>query len=190
MKPGKLIIFCAPSGTGKTTITSWLTQEHPEFRLLTSISATSRAPRGEEKDGVHYFFKSPEEFRNLIKEDAFVEYNEVYHDTFYGTLRSQVDAQLATGINMLFDVDVEGGEKIHEAYGDQAMSIFIMPPSIKALRRRLTDRGTDSAEKIEERIARAKYEISESPKFDHRVVNDDLEVCKQEILALVKDFLK
>ncbi|MCQ2096303.1 MAG: guanylate kinase [Bacteroidaceae bacterium] len=186
---GKLIIFCAPSGTGKTTITHWLTERHPELRLLTSISATSREPRGDEKEGVHYFFKTPEEFRGLIAEDAFIEYNEVYHDTFYGTLRSQVDAHLAEGTNMLFDVDVEGGERIREAYGSQALSVFIMPPSIDALRQRLMNRKTDSPEKIEERIARARYEISEAPKFDHRVVNDDLDVCKQEILNIVKDFL-
>lgn len=189
MSKGKLIIFCAPSGTGKSTVINWLMQQHPELNLHFSISATSRPPRGKEQDGVEYFFKTPEEFRRLISEGAFIEYEEVYHDFFYGTLKSQVDKQLESGENIIFDLDVNGGEAIKSLYGSQALSLFILPPSIDELRNRLTHRNTDTAEKIEERIARAQYEIGESSKFDFRVVNDDLQKCKEEILSQIQSFL-
>ena len=190
MGKGKLIIFCAPSGTGKSTIVKWLMTNHPELNLHFSISATSRKPRGTEKDGVEYFFKTPEQFRQLIKEDAFIEYEEVFHDKFYGTLKSQVESQLTEGDNIIFDIDVNGGERIKAHYKDEALSLFILPPSIEALRERLTARGTESPEMIEERVARAEYEIGESSKFDFRVVNDKLQDCQSEVFAILQNFLK
>ena len=186
---GKLIIFCAPSGTGKSTIVKWLMENHPELRLNFSISATSRPPRGKERDGVEYFFKTPEEFRRLIAEGAFVEYEEVYTDFYYGTLRSQVESQLEAGDNVVFDVDVNGGERIKSYYGDQALSLFILPPGIEALRSRLEGRNTDSLEKIEERMARAEYELGEAGKFDERVMNDNLEVCEAKVLEIISEFI-
>ena len=152
---GKLIIFSAPSGTGKSTIIGWLMKEHPELRLAFSISCTSRAPRGTEQNGVEYFFLTPEEFRQRIENDEFLEYEEVYQDRFYGTLKAQVERQLEAGQNVVFDVDVKGGVNIKKYYGDEAMSIFIQPPSIEELRRRLEGRGTDAPEVIDQRIALA-----------------------------------
>lgn len=185
----KLIIFCAPSGTGKSTIISWLRENHPEFNLAFSISATSREPRGEEKDGVEYFFKTREEMLRLIEEGAFVEHEEVYNGTIYGTLKSQVEGLWAEGKNVIFDVDVNGGERIKNYYGDRALSLFILPPSIQELRRRLEGRKTDKPEKIAERIARAEYEIGEAHKFDINIVNDDLDKCEAEVYEAVKAFL-
>ena len=149
---GKLFVFSAPSGSGKSTIVQWL-MTHPELRLTFSISATSRPPRGTEQNGVEYFFLTPDEFRQKIEEDAFLEYEEVYADRYYGTLKEQVERQLAAGQNIVFDVDVKGGCRIKEYYGERAMSIFIQPPSLEELRRRLEGRGTDSREQIEERLA-------------------------------------
>ena len=186
---GKLIIFSAPSGTGKSTIISWLMKEHPELKLAFSISCTSRAPRGEEKNGVEYFFISPEEFRKRIEDDEFLEYEEVYTDRFYGTLKSQVDRQLEAGQNVVFDVDVKGGVNIKKHYGDKAMSIFIQPPSIAELRRRLEHRATDAPEVINQRIARAEFELTFANQFDKIVVNDILDYAKADTLALVKKFL-
>ena len=187
---GKLIVFCAPSGTGKSTVIQWLMTEHRELNMHFSVSATSRPPRGQEQNGVEYFFKTPDEFRQLINEGAFVEYEEVYTDFFYGTLRSQVDSQLERGENVVFDLDVNGGERIKNEYGERALSVFIMPPSIDELRRRLIARNTDSAEKINERIARAEYELGEAEKFDVRVMNDDLEQCKERVFEIIKTFLE
>ena len=153
--PGKLIIFCAPSGSGKSTLVQWLMAEHPELRLAFSISCTSRPPRGTERDGVEYFFLTPEDFKQKIANGEFLEYEEVYQDRFYGTLKSQVDSQTQRGENVLFDVDVKGGCNIKEHYGSRAMSVFIQPPSVDELRRRLLSRGTDRAEAIEERVAKA-----------------------------------
>ena len=186
---GKLIIFSAPSGTGKSTIINWLMENHKELNLNFSISCTSRQPRGQEKIGVEYFFLSPEEFRERIDRGEFVEYEEVYANRFYGTLKSQVDKQSASGENIVFDVDVKGACNIKKVYGDKALSVFIQPPSIEALRERLTSRGTDSAEVIEDRIARASFELSYADKFDRIVVNDDLEEAKQNALNIINEFL-
>ncbi|MCI5710842.1 MAG: guanylate kinase [Prevotella sp.] len=186
---GKLIIFSAPSGSGKSTIINWLMQ-HPELNMAFSISCTSRAPRGTEQNGVEYFFLTPDEFRRRIAADEFLEYEEVYKDRFYGTLKAQVESQLAKGENVVFDVDVKGGCNIKRFYGDKAMSLFIQPPSIEALRQRLVGRATDTPEVIEDRIARASYELTFAPKFDHVVVNDDLETAKAEAYRLVKSFIE
>ncbi|MBQ8128464.1 MAG: guanylate kinase [Prevotella sp.] len=186
---GGLVIFSAPSGSGKSTIVNWLMQEHPELRLYFSISCTSRPPRGTEQDGVEYFFLTPEEFRQKIEHDEFLEYEEVYEDRFYGTLKAQVERQLAQGQNVVFDVDVKGGVNIKRFYGERALSLFIQPPSIEELRRRLEGRGTDTPEAIEARLAKASYELTFAPQFDHIVVNDDLEQAKRETLALIKTFL-
>lgn len=188
--PGKLIIFCAPSGSGKSTLVQWLMAEHPELRLAFSISCTSRPPRGTERNGVEYFFLTPEDFKQKIANGEFLEYEEVYQDRFYGTLKSQVDSQTQRGENVLFDVDVKGGCNIKEHYGSRAMSVFIQPPSVDELRRRLLSRGTDSAEAIEERVAKAAYELTFAPRFDHVIINDNLEEAKAEVLRLVAQFVK
>lgn len=189
MNKGKLLIFSAPSGSGKSTIVQWLMNEHPELNLHFSISCTTRAPRGTEQNGVEYFFLTPDEFRAKIAEDAFVEYEEVYTDKYYGTLKSQVENQTERGENVTFDVDVKGGCNIKRQYGDEAMSIFIQPPSIEELRRRLEGRATDAPEVIEQRLAKAAEEMTYAPQFDHIVVNDDLETAKQDTLRLIREFL-
>ena len=186
----KMIIVSAPSGSGKSTIVNWLMKEHPELHLNFSISCTSRAPRGTEQNGVEYFFLTPEEFKEKIQHNEFLEYEEVYENRFYGTLKQQVENQREAGQNVVFDVDVKGGVNIKKYYGDDAMSLFIQPPSVEELRRRLEHRGTDTPEAIEERLAKAAYEMTFAPQFDHVVVNDDLESAKQETLKLVQDFLK
>lgn len=189
---GKLIIFAAPSGSGKSTIINSIMADGgaEELNLHFSVSATSRAPRGEEKNGVEYFFLSPEEFRQKIANDEFLEYEEVYPDKFYGTLKSQVDKQLAAGENVVFDVDVNGALRIKQLYGKRALSIFIQPPSIEELRRRLESRATDAPEVIDQRIERAKYELAQAEKFDEVVINDNLEIAQVEASALVEDFLE
>ena len=187
---GKLIIVSAPSGSGKSTIVNWLMQEHPELNLYFSISCTSRAPRGEEKDGVEYFFLTPEAFKEKIENDEFLEYEEVYENRFYGTLKAQVERQREAGQNVVFDVDVKGGVNIKKYYGDKALSLFIQPPSVAELRRRLEGRGTDTPEAIEQRLAKAEYELTFAPQFDRVVINDDLETAKQETFNIIKDFLK
>ncbi len=186
---GGLIIFSAPSGSGKSTIINWLMAEHPELNLAFSISCTSRAPRGTEQHGVEYFFLTPNEFRRRIDRNEFLEYEEVYTDRFYGTLKSQVERQLEAGQNVVFDVDVKGGCHIKDFYGSRALSLFIQPPSIKELRNRLNKRATDAPEVIEDRIARAEYELSFASRFDRIIINDDLERAKQEVYLAVKDFL-
>lgn len=178
--------------------TIWLRQEHdseisdgedPELNLAFSISATTRAPRGTEKNGVEYLFLSEDEFRKKIADGEFLEYEEVYPGRFYGTLKSQVDSQTALGENVVFDVDVKGGCNIKKFYGSRALSIFIQAPSIDELKKRLEGRGTDSAEAISKRIAKASYEMTFAPQFDHIVVNDDLEKAEEETYQLVKDFI-
>jgi guanylate kinase len=186
---GKLIIVSAPSGSGKSTIVQWLMKEHPELKLYFSISCTSRAPRGTEQNGVEYFFLTPEEFKSKIQNDEFLEYEEVYENRFYGTLKQQVERQREAGQNVVFDVDVKGGVNIKKYYGDEALSLFIQPPSVEELRRRLVGRATDTAEAIEERLAKAEYELTFAPQFDCVIVNDDLETAKQEALNTVKSFL-
>lgn len=184
----KIIIFSAPSGSGKSTIINYLMQQG--LNLHFSVSATSRPPRGAEQNGVEYYFLTPEDFKQRIAQGEFLEYEEVYKDRFYGTLKSQVDAQLAKGENVVCDVDVLGGQNIKKHYGQRAMSIFIQPPSIEVLRQRLEGRGTDSPEVINDRIARAEFELSFADKFDHAVVNDDLQQAQAEALALIQNFLK
>ena len=196
---GKLIIFSAPSGTGKSTIISWLMKEHKELNLAFSISCTSRAPRGTEQNGVEYFFLTPEEFKQRIENDEFLEYEEVYADRFYGTLKAQVERQLEAGQNVVFDVDVKGGVNIKHFYGDEALSIFIQPPSIQELRRRLEGRGTDSPDVIDQRIARmerqrrdlkvTEFELTFADKFDKIVINDILEYAEADALELIQGFL-
>lgn len=185
---GKLIIFSAPSGSGKSTIINRLMQR-PELHLAFSISCTSRAPRGTEQNGVEYFFITPEEFRERISRDEFLEYEEVYENRFYGTLKQQVETQAARGENVVFDVDVKGGCNIKGFYGQRALSIFIQPPSIEELEHRLVKRATDAPDVIRQRIDKAAYELTFAPRFDHCVVNDNLEEAERQVLRLVEDFL-
>lgn len=189
MKKGRLLIFSAPSGSGKSTIVQWLMKEHPELNLQFSISCTTREPRGTEQNGVEYFFLTPDEFRAKIAEEAFVEFEEVYADKFYGTLKSQVETQTERGENVTFDVDVKGGCNIKRQYGGEAMSIFIQPPSVEELRRRLVGRATDAPEVIEQRLAKAEFEMTFAPQFDHVVVNDELKKAEQEVYELVAGFV-
>lgn len=189
LKAGKLVIFSAPSGSGKSTIVSYLMDHHPELKLAFSVSCTSRAPRGSERNGVEYFFVTPDEFRQKIEAGEFLEYEEVYPGCFYGTLKSQVDAQTSRGENVALDIDVAGGCNVKAIYGRQALSIFIQPPSIEELRRRLYHRGTDTPEVIERRVAKASTEMNYAQRFDHIVVNDDLARAEAEVLGLVTDFL-
>lgn len=188
MDNGKVIIFSAPSGSGKSTIIGEL-MKHAELNLHFSVSATSRPPRGTERHGVEYFFLTPEDFKARIDAGEFLEYEEVYANRFYGTLRSQVDSQLSRGENVVCDVDVLGGQNIKHHYGDRALSLFIQPPSLDELRRRLVGRATDAPEVIDERIARAAYELSFAPKFDVVIVNDDLAAAVAEVTACVAEFL-
>lgn len=185
---GKVIIFSAPSGSGKSTLINHLMAQG--LNLTFSISATSRPPRGTERNGVEYFFLSPEEFRHRIDAGDFLEYEEVYAGRFYGTLKEQVERQLADGQNVVFDVDVKGGCRIKSFFGQRALSVFIQPPSIDALRRRLEGRGTDSPEVIAQRIERAAYELSFAPQYDVVVVNDDLLRAQAETKAVVELFLQ
>ncbi len=187
---GCLLIVSAPSGSGKSTIVNYLMKEHPEFRLAFSVSATSRPPRGEERNGVEYYFLTEEEFRRHIKAGDFLEYEEVYEGRFYGTLKSQVDEKLAAGLNVVFDVDVKGGINIKRYYGDKALSVFIQPPSVEALRKRLLGRATDDMAQIEERLAKAEYEMTFASQFDRILINDDLDTAKREAVAMLREFLK
>ena len=185
---GKLIIFSAPSGSGKSTIINYLLTQG--LNLAFSISATSRPPRGAEKHGVEYYFLSPEEFKERIANNEFLEYEEVYENRFYGTLKAPIEKQLEEGYNVVFDVDVVGGCNIKKYYGDRALSVFIQPPSIEELRSRLVGRATDSPDVIESRIAKAEFELSFADKFDVMIVNDDLDKAKADTLKTLNDFLK
>lgn len=187
MKAGKVVIFSAPSGSGKTTLVQWLLEQN--LNLDFSVSATSRPPRKNEMDGNDYFFLTPADFRKKIDEDAFLEWEEVYTDKYYGTLKSEVGTMLELGRNVLLDVDVKGGLNIKRIYGEQAISIFIKPPGVEVLRKRLESRGTDSPEIINERIEKATWELGFATEFDVVIVNDDLEVAKAECLIQVKKFL-
>lgn len=184
----KIIIFSAPSGSGKSTIINYLMEQ--DLNLHFSVSATSRPPRGKEQHGVEYFFLTPEDFRKHITQGDFLEYEEVYKDRYYGTLKSQVDAQLEKGDNVVCDVDVLGGLNIKKHYGERALSVFIQPPSIDELRKRLISRGTDAPNVIEDRIARAEFELSHASQFDVVVVNDELERALADALQQVRAFLK
>jgi len=185
---GKLIIFSAPSGSGKSTITNYLLKQ--DLNLKFSISATSRKPRGTEKDGVEYYFLSPAVFKERITKGEFLEYEEVYENCFYGTLKSEVERILKDGHNAVLDVDVVGGCNIKKQYGDSALSIFIQPPSIEELRKRLEKRKTDSQETIEKRIKKAEFELGFAQQFDKIIVNDNLEMAKKESLQTIKNYIK
>ena len=185
---GKLIIFSAPSGSGKSSIIQYLLQQ--ELPLQFSISATSRASRGTEQHGVDYYYLSPDEFRAHIEAGDFLEYEEVYKDKFYGTLKSEVERITGLGKNVIFDVDVVGGCNIKNFYGERALSIFIQPPSVDELRKRLEKRNTDAPEVIEKRLEKAEYELNFASKFDTIIVNDNLTTAQAEALKTVKDFIK
>lgn len=187
IKPGKIIIFSAPSGSGKTTILNRVREQYTNLKF--SVSCTTRLPRENEVDGIDYKFITEEEFKQKIDNDEFVEYEEVYPGQFYGTLKSAVNEKLDLGIDVAFDVDIHGGLNIKRIYGEQALAVFIQPPSIEELRRRLEKRGTDSAEVIKTRIERAAYELSRANEFDTIVVNDDLETAVKDALEVVGNFL-
>lgn len=184
---GKLIVFSAPSGSGKSTIINYLMQN--DFNLHFSVSATSRAPRGQEQNGKEYFFLTPEQFKEKIKENAFLEYEEVYHDKYYGTLKSEVEKQLKNGENVVLDIDVKGALNVKRIYGNQALLVFIQPPSVETLRQRLQKRGTDSAEVIEDRVKKAEYELSFAKNFDVVITNDQLEIAVRQAIETVGKFL-
>ena len=185
---GKLVIFSAPSGSGKTTIVRELLKRFNCFEF--SISATSRKPRGEERDGKDYYFLSNEEFKACVERGEFVEWEEVYQGTCYGTLKREMERIWAKGNIILFDVDVMGGISLKRLFGDDACSVFIMPPSIEELERRLRGRGTDAEEIILKRIAKAEFELSKAPEFDHIVVNDKLDDAVSEVEKILNDFIK
>ena len=185
---GKLVIFSAPSGSGKTTIVKELLKRFDCFEF--SISATSRQPRGAEQNGVDYYFLTNEEFKERVARDEFVEWEEVYQGTCYGTLKSEMERIWSNGKVIIFDVDVMGGISLKRLFGDDACSMFIMPPSIEELDRRLRGRGTDAEEVIQKRVAKAEFEISKAPEFDHVVVNDKLDVAVEEAAGIITRFLK
>lgn len=187
MKTGKLVILSAPSGSGKTTIMKQVVGTFPQLEF--SISATSRAPRGQERDGVDYYFVTAEQFHANIEADAFVEWEEVYGGTMYGTLRAEVERIWDNGHTIIFDVDVKGGVNLKSIFGDRALSIFIMPPSVCELRKRLTLRGTDSPEAIEKRVAKAEEEMMYAPQFDLIVVNDVLDTAVAEVEQAIRKFI-
>lgn len=184
----KVIIFSAPSGSGKSTIVSHILKLHPEMEF--SVSATSRAPRGQERNGIEYHFFTADEFRKMIAEDKFVEYEEVYAGSFYGTLKSEVQRIWNKGHVIIFDVDVKGGVNLKKYFGDKALSVFIQAPSVEELRKRLVARGTDSAEAIAKRVAKASEEMTYADKFDYILVNDDLQKAYAEAEKVVDDFLQ
>lgn len=185
----KVIIFSAPSGAGKSTIVNHILGLHPELEF--SISATSRAPRGSEKHGTEYYFFTADEFRKMISEDRFVEYEEVYPGSFYGTLKSEVERIWAKGHAIVFDIDVKGGVNVKRIFGDKALSILIQAPSVEELRRRLESRGTDTMEAIEKRVAKASAEMEfAAGKFDRVLVNDNLEAAFREAEDIIDEFLK
>ena len=184
----KVLIFSAPSGSGKSTIVNHILGLYPGSMEF-SVSATSRAPRGEEQDGREYYFLTTEEFRKMIAEDKFVEYEEVYEGRFYGTLKSECERIWAAGHVIIFDVDVKGGVNLKKYFGDAALSIFIQAPTVEVLRQRLVNRGTDSPEAIEERVAKAEEEMTYAPQFDYVLVNDELQTAYAESEKVVEDFL-
>ncbi len=185
---GKLIVFSAPSGSGKTTIVRHLLQQ-PQLNLEFSVSAASRAPREHEKDGIDYYFMSLKEFKDHIKQGDFLEWEEVYRDNFYGTLKSEVDRIWAEGKNVIFDIDVVGGLRIKKKFPEQTLAVFVKPPSVDELKIRLKNRKTESEEKINMRIAKASIEMATAPQFDHIIVNDVLEKALQEAEELVAEHI-
>ncbi len=187
-KGGKLIIFSAPSGSGKTTIVRHLLKQ-PELNLAFSVSATSRPPRGEEKDGVNYYFISTKEFKQHIKNDDFLEWEEVYRDNFYGTLKSEVERLWAEGKNVIFDIDVVGGLRIKKKFPKETLAVFVKPPSVDELKIRLKKRSTESEDKINMRVAKASVELATAPQFDEVIKNYDLEKALEESHTLVAKFV-
>jgi guanylate kinase len=185
---GKCIILCAPSGAGKTSITKYLLQQ--DLGLEFSISACNRGKRAGEVDGVDYLFLSTEDFKKKIDNDEFIEWEEVYKDNFYGTLKTEIERIWSNGKNVIFDVDVEGGLSLTKYFGEKAMAIFIQPPSMEALEERLRGRGTEDEEKIQKRLAKAGKELSYSKWFDTIIVNSNLEESQKEALHIVKSFLR
>ncbi len=185
---GKCIILCAPSGAGKTSITKYLLQQG--FGLEFSISACNREKRKGEIDGVDYHFLTTEDFKNRVENDQFAEWEEVYKDNYYGTLKTEINRIWNSGKNVIFDVDVEGGLSLTKHFGEKALTMFIKPPSFEALEERLRGRGTETEEKIQKRLAKAGKELEFSKWFDHIVVNDRLEDAQKEAYSLVKNFLK
>lgn len=189
MQKGKLLVFSAPSGSGKTTIVRHLLAQ-PELNLEFSISAATRELRGEEVNGKDYYFMSIEEFKKHIKADDFIEWEEVYRDNFYGTLKSEVERIWAKGKNVIFDIDVAGGLRIKSKFPKETLAVFVKPPSVDELKRRLKERSTESEDKINMRIAKAHVELATAPQFDMVIKNYDLDVAKQEAYELVKEFIK
>ena len=185
---GKLIILSAPSGAGKSTIIEHLLKK--DFNLEFSISACTRKPRGKEKHGAEYYFLTPQDFKNKISKNQFLEWEEVYEDHYYGTLKSEIDRIFTKGNNVIFDIDIAGGLNIKKQYGDKAISIFIMPPSVNELENRLRNRGTDSEENIKKRIDKAKFEISFANKFDITIINEKIEEAVKETEEILYNFLE
>jgi guanylate kinase len=184
---GKLILFCGPSGSGKTTLVHHLLDKNAMMSF--SVSATTRQKRNTETDGVDYHFLTPEQFKKKIEEDAFIEWEEVYTNGFYGTLKSEVEKIWKQNKIPVFDVDVEGGLKIKEQYGNQVLAVFVMPPTIDDLRIRLKARDTETPESLRARITKAEHELTYAPRFDNIIVNDDREIALQEARRMVDDFL-
>lgn len=184
---GKLIIISAPSGSGKSTIVRFLMEK--DLNLEFSISATTRKPRGDEKNGKEYYFMTPEKFRKKISAGDFIEWQEVYKDQLYGTLKEEIDRICNKGKNVIFDVDVKGGINLKNIFGNKAMAIFLMPPSISELRKRLSKRGIDTAEEIRTRVNKAREEMKLSDRFDHIVINDMLEKAEKEVYDIIRNFI-
>ena len=184
---GKLVIFSAPSGAGKSTLVNYLLPQFPQLSF--SISATSRAPRGQEEHGKDYYFLSSEEFKVRVAQDELLEWEEVYSGTYYGTLRTEVERIWSEGKVVVFDIDVVGALNLKKQFGDRALTLFVQAPSVEILEQRIRGRGTDSEEKIQQRVAKATIEMSRAPEFDKVVVNDDLNTAKAKALAILKDFL-
>ncbi len=189
MKEGKVIILSAPSGCGKSTIIKAI-MDRGNVDLKFSVSATNRPPREGEKDGVHYHFLTTEQFLQAIDNDEFVEYEEVYPGRFYGTLKSEVDRRVSLGQTVVLDIDVKGGVRVRQMYDGIARSIFILPPSVEELRRRLEGRATDSADQIEQRIGKAEYELTFADRYDVRIINDDLAEAVEKTEREIIDFIK
>lgn len=182
-----ILIFCAPSGSGKSTLVNYLLGKRHDLEL--SISVTTRAPRGQEQDGREYYFITPDAFRELIAADKLVEWEQVYANTYYGTLKSEIERIEGAGHHVVFDIDVKGGLNMKRIFGDRARAFFVAPPSVDELRKRLILRGTDSTEKIEERIAKAEIELADAPLFDRTIVNTNLDEAKRQLDAEVAEFI-